>query len=130
MAHHDHHISSPQLLITTFLALVALTILTCVMAMLPLDSVPLQYVAPMIFDAPQDLSWLDMPITLVIATVKAALVAVIFMHLQHDKLINSIVLIGSVVFLVLFVGMVLMDSNEYQPQVGEYLYEQEAVAAP
>lgn len=130
MAHHEHHISSPKLLISTFLALVALTVLTCVMATLPLNSVPLQYVAPMIFDAPQDLSWLDMPITLVIATIKAALVAVIFMHLQHDKLINSIVLIGSVVFLALFVGMVLMDSNEYQPEIKSYLYEQEAVAAP
>ncbi len=130
MAHHEHPISSPKLLITTFIALVALTILTCVMATLQLTSVPMQYVAPMIFDTPQDLSWLDIPITLAIATVKAALVAVIFMHLQHDKLISSIVLIGSVVFLVLFVGMVLMDSNEYEPQVESYLYNQEVTAAP
>ncbi len=123
MSQHEHHISSPNLLISTFIALVALTILTCVMAQVSLDNVHVEVVAPMIFDAPQDLSWLDMPITLIIATAKALLVAVIFMHLQHDKLLNSIVLIGSVVFLVLFVGMVLLDSNEYQHQIDEYIYD-------
>lgn len=124
MADHGHHISSPKLLISTFVALVALTILTCVVAeYVDLSNVHLEYVAPMIFDAPQNLEWLDMPITLAIATAKALLVAVIFMHLQHDKLLNSIVLIGSVIFLVLFVGMVLLDSNEYQPQINDYVYD-------
>ena len=111
---HSHHISSPQLLISTFVALVALTILTVVVAQhAHLESFPVQVIAPMVFDAPMDLSWLDMPITLTIATVKALLVAVIFMHLQHDKLFNSLLLIGATFFMVLFIGMVLLDSDQY-----------------
>ncbi|TWT46761.1 cytochrome C oxidase subunit IV family protein [Botrimarina hoheduenensis] len=123
-AHHEHHVSSPQLLVTTFLALVALTVLTVAVSQyVHLNGVQVPFV-----DAPQDLRWLDIPITLVIATIKALLVAVIFMHLQHDKLFNSVVLAGSVIFLVLFVGMVLLDSNEYQPDIKSYL-EQKAVLA-
>ncbi|MEO1496390.1 MAG: cytochrome C oxidase subunit IV family protein [Planctomycetota bacterium] len=125
-AHHEHHISSPQLLWATFLALVALTVLTVAVS----KGVPLEGVQVPFVDAPQDLRWLDMPITLSIATVKALLVAVIFMHLQHDKLFNSVLLAGSVIFLVLFVGMVLLDSNEYQPQVQSYLEDRAAMANP
>lgn len=130
-ADHSHHISSPALLISTFVALVALTALTVAQSVyVDLENFPLDFFAPFIFNGPQDLSWLDMPVTLAIATVKAALVAVIFMHLQHDKLFNGLLLIGSVLFLVLFVGMVLLDSNQYQPQIESYLYNAEATAAP
>lgn len=125
-AHHEHHISSPQVLWATFLALVALTVLTVAVSVgVPLESVDVPFV-----DAPQDLRWLDMPITLTIATIKALLVAVIFMHLQHDKLFNSVVLAGSVIFLVLFVGMVLLDSDQYQPQIESYLEDQAILANP
>lgn len=124
--HHEHHVSSPQLLTSTFLALVALTVLTVAVSVgVPLNDVKVPFV-----DAPQDLRWLDMPITLTIATVKALLVAVIFMHLQHDKLFNSIILAGSVIFLVLFVGMVLLDSDQYQPQIQNYLDDQAIMANP
>ena len=114
---HSHHISSPQILITTFLALVALTILTVAVSFAQRDGLI-------------DLGAWDMPVTLGIATVKAALVAVIFMHLQHDKLFNAILLIGAVVFMTLFIGMVLLDSKEYQPDVRDYLYDKSATAAP
>ena len=98
-------------MISTFVALVALTILTCALAML-------------------DLGQLDMPVTLGIATVKALLVAVIFMQLQHDKLFNSLILIGAAAFLVLFIGITVLDSNECRPKVESYLYDQELSAAP
>jgi cytochrome c oxidase subunit 4 len=101
-AHHTHHITSPAVLISTFLALIALTVLTCVMAQFPLGS------------------W-DMPVTLGIATVKALLVAVIFMHLQHDKLFNSLLLVSAAVFMVLFLSMVVLDSNQYQQDVKDYV---------
>lgn len=127
---HTHHISSPALLWATFFALVALTILTVSVAQYPLDAVPMQFVAPMVFDTPQDLSWLDMPITLTIATMKALLVAVIFMHLQHDKLFNSVLLIGAVVFMVLFIGMVVLDTQQYEPEVLDYQYNKQAELNP
>ncbi len=111
MSQHTHHISSPATLISTFVALVALTVLTCALATL-------------------DLGEFDMPVTLGIATVKALLVAVIFMQLQYDKLFNSILLISAAAFLVLFIGMTILDSKECRPDVESYLYDQELSAAP
>ncbi len=127
---HSHHISSPQLLIATFIALVALTILTCAQASIPWDQARLDIAAPFIFDTPQDLSWLEIPVTLTIATIKALLVAVIFMHLQHDKLFNSLLLVGAAFFMVLFIGMVLLDSDQYQPEIKSYLDDKAAMANP
>lgn len=128
---HTHHISSPILLWATFLALVALTFLTVAVASyVQLETFPVQLFAPMVFDAPMDLSWLDMPITLGIATAKALLVAVIFMHLQHDKLFNSVLLIGAAIFMVLFIGMVVLDSQQYQPQISDYSDDKAAMANP
>ncbi len=127
---HGHHISSPQLLWATFAALVALTLLTVAVSTVSLKNFPVQHVLPIVFNDPMDLSWLDMPITLAIATAKALLVAVIFMHLQHDKLFNGVILIGSVVFLVLFLGMTVLDSHEYDPQIDAYQADQAAMANP
>ena len=114
---HTHHVSSPQLLVATFLALVALTILTVAVSFAQRDGLI-------------DLGQWDMPVTLAIATVKAALVAVIFMHLQHDKLFNSVLLIGGVLFMALFIGMTILDSQQYQPDVQDYTYDKEAAAPP
>ncbi|MEQ8847064.1 cytochrome C oxidase subunit IV family protein [Botrimarina sp.] len=128
---HSHHITSPQLLWATFAALVALTLLTvAVSSYVHLERFPAQVFLPMVFDDPVDVRWLDMPITLAIATAKALLVAVIFMHLQHDKLFNAILLIGAVVFMVLFIGMALLDSGQYQPQVETYTSDKEAMQNP
>jgi cytochrome c oxidase subunit IV len=125
-----HHISSPQILWATFAALVALTLLTVAISTVPLENFPVQYFLPMVFNDPMDLRWLDMPITLSIATAKALLVAVIFMHLQHDKLFNSVLMIGAVVFLVLFLGMTVLDSHEYDPDVDAYQADKTAMANP
>ncbi|HUU82636.1 MAG TPA: cytochrome C oxidase subunit IV family protein [Phycisphaerae bacterium] len=57
--------------------------------------------------------WLAM----IIATVKASLVALYFMHLRYDKPFNAIVLVGSLVFVMLFVGVAMMDVKEYQPEL-------------
>lgn len=128
---HSHHISSPAILWATFAALVALTILTVAVASyVPLERFPVQLFLPMVFDNPMDLRWLDMPITLGIATAKALLVAVIFMHLQHDKLFNSVLLIGATIFTVLFIGMVLLDSSQYQPDIESYLDDKAVMANP
>ena len=57
---------------------------------------------------------LNIWIALLIAGVKAIVVALYFMHLRWDSRFNALVFACAVVFLVLFIGVTLMDSAEYQ----------------
>jgi cytochrome c oxidase subunit 4 len=57
--------------------------------------------------------WLAMGI----ATVKGSLVALYFMHLRWDKPFNAIVFVSALVFVMLFVGLALMDTLAYQPEL-------------
>ncbi len=50
-------------------------------------------------------------IALTIATIKASLVALFFMHLAHDKPVNGVILVAAFVFLGLFLGFTLVDAN-------------------
>lgn len=50
-------------------------------------------------------------IAVVVATIKATLVATFFMHLLHDKLFNSIVLVMSFVFLGVFLFLTSEDMS-------------------
>jgi len=52
-----------------------------------------------------------------IATVKAALVALYFMHLRYDSPFNALLLVSALVFVALFLGLTMLDTHEYQPQV-------------
>jgi cytochrome c oxidase subunit IV len=49
-----------------------------------------------------------------IATVKASLVLLYFMHLRYDRPVNAIVFIFALFFVALFIGGVLQDSQHYQ----------------
>jgi cytochrome c oxidase subunit 4 len=51
---------------------------------------------------------------LIIATVKASLVALYFMHLRYDESFNAIVLMAALIFLSLFVGLALLDTQHYR----------------
>jgi len=62
----------------------------------------------------------NLAIALLIALVKASLVALYFMHLRWDRPINAIVLIGALLFVALFCGFALLDSATYRPQVEQY----------
>jgi len=70
--------------------------------------------------------WLDLGpagnlwIALLIATIKAALVALYFMHLRYEKPIISIILIVTLCFVILFIGLSMMDSRAYQPSIRAY----------
>lgn len=98
-AHHDDHglahIASVKVLLGTITALLALTIAT-VMA-----------------------TWWDFGrgmnlfIAMVIATVKAGLVCMFFMHLRYDKKFHTVVFLAGVLFAILFVGFALMDRGQY-----------------
>jgi len=48
---------------------------------------------------------------LLVASVKAGLVAAIFMHLAYDKKLNALVLVVSLVFLAIMLGLTLADTK-------------------
>jgi cytochrome c oxidase subunit 4 len=64
-----------------------------------------------------DLGSFNLWLAMIIATVKASLVALYFMHLRWERPFNTIVFVGSLVFVMLFVGFTLMDTLEYQPEL-------------
>ncbi len=64
-----------------------------------------------------DLGSLNLWVAMAIATVKASLVLLYFMHLRYDRPINAIAFIGAFLFVLLFVGLALMDSSQYQPDL-------------
>lgn len=64
-----------------------------------------------------DLGWLNIWIGLAIATGKAALVALYYMHLRWDRPFNAFVFLGAFLFLFLFIGIAMMDTAHYQPQI-------------
>lgn len=92
MSEHSHHISSVKQLASVAFALLVLTILTVVA------------------------SWAHFPepwniiVALIIAVVKAGLVSLFFMNLYWDSKFNSMLLIASIVFFTLLVGITLLDT--------------------
>lgn len=67
-------------------------------------------------------TWIDLGdwnlwVAMAIATAKAALVALYFMHLRYDNAFNSLLLVTALLFVLLFIGLTLMDTLAYQPQV-------------
>ena len=95
---HLSHVMSPQMLLGVFGWLLLLTALTVGLAQVPLGA------------------W-EIWISLGIATVKAGLVALYFMHLRYDAPLNGAIFVFSLVFVALFLGFTLMDANEYFPDV-------------
>ncbi len=94
---HFHVVPLP-LLISVFLALIVLTILTVGATKVDLGNANL---------------WLAM----LIAGVKATLVALYFMHLKWDKKFYSFIFLGGIAFVALFIGIALMDTQAYQPDI-------------
>jgi cytochrome c oxidase subunit 4 len=59
-------------------------------------------------------------VAMVIATIKAALVCVFFMHLLWDKKFNAVLFLTSVLLLILFLSLTTNDRGEYQHDVDAY----------
>ncbi len=59
-------------------------------------------------------SW-NLAIAMGIATVKAALVALYFMHLRYDHPFHALIFVTGLVFLTLFLSLTLLDTLQYQP---------------
>ncbi len=64
-----------------------------------------------------DLGAVNLFVALLIATVKASLVVLYFMHLRYDHPFNAVIFIGALLFVALFVSLALMDTIEYQPEM-------------
>jgi cytochrome c oxidase subunit 4 len=98
-------------LIAVFLALIVLTVLT-------------------VFQATLELGNVELIASLVIATIKATLVILFFMHMIHDKPLNAILFIGSFVFVALFLGFTLMDAGAYRDVIELIVVEPDIPANP
>lgn len=92
------HIVPWQILLGVWIALMVLTYFTVTVASLNLGALSL---------------WT----ALGIATSKATLVALYFMHLRYERAFYSFIFIASLFFVLLFVGLALMDTVSYQPEL-------------
>lgn len=64
-----------------------------------------------------DLGPLNIIIALGIAVIKAGVVAMYFMHLRYDRPFHGMIFIGSLLFVAIFIGMLLLDTKAYQPNL-------------
>jgi cytochrome c oxidase subunit 4 len=64
-----------------------------------------------------DLGRLNVVVALAIAATKASIVALYFMHLKYGDRMNSIVLVFSLFMTAFFIGFVIFDTVEYQPDI-------------
>lgn len=102
-AHDEHHVHAlpMRVLLATFVLLLILTAATVAVWKIDLGSIAIL-------------------VSLGIALIKAAAVALYFMHLRYDSLFNGIILICALLFVVIFIAISLLDSHEYQPGRLEY----------
>ncbi len=106
---HDHgvgHVVPIKYLIANGLALIVLTFIT----------VGARYLDFGAFNFDD----INILLALAIAVVKASLVCLFFMHLFWDRQFNSIILVGSLFFVILMIGLTMLDSGEYETNVAEY----------
>jgi len=99
---HGHgiaHVASPKVLLATWGTLMVLTVVTVLATKIDLGAN------------------LNLLLAMVIATVKATLVCLYFMHLRYDKLFHSVILVSALLLATLFVTFALMDSHQYQPDI-------------
>lgn len=91
-AHHGHHIVPVKTLVAVISALFFLTVFT-------------------VFTAQFDLGAFNVPLALAIALTKAGLVVSIFMALKWDNRVNSTILAVGVLFVMVFITFILMDTE-------------------
>ncbi len=88
---HGHHITPFRTLLQTFIALIALTVVTVAASQIHLGP-------------------LNVPIAIGIAVVKASIVAAFFMALKYDNRVNFLVLAIGLVMVVVFISFTLFDT--------------------
>jgi len=92
--HDNHDANAPKIYAAVLGALLILTFIT-------VGASKIQFGSGMV----------NVVIALTIATVKASLVGLFFMHLIHDKAMNAIILVSSFIFLGVFIGFCYTDQS-------------------
>ncbi len=92
------HVMPVPTLLAVFLVLMVLTVLTVMATWV-------------------DLGGWNLAIAMGIATIKASLVALYFMHLRYDHPFNALLFVVALAFLATFIALTLIDTLEYQPDV-------------
>jgi cytochrome c oxidase subunit 4 len=90
---HHPHVLPLSLYIGTWLTLLALTVIT-----VGASYVNLGHTGNLI-------------VALLIATIKASVVALIFMHLKWDHKFHSMIFVSSLLFLAIFIGITMSDTQ-------------------
>ncbi len=116
--HADHsargpmaHVMPVPMLLGVFLTLIGLTVLTVAVTW-------------------HNFAGWNLLIAMGIATIKAALVALYFMHLRYDHPFNGLVFVAALVFLGLFMSLTLLDTQQYQADVAAYQQQNDVAPAP
>lgn len=101
--HHDAiaHVTPVRLLIGVWGALMVLTVVTVAVTRVDLGAST------------------NLVIAMAIATVKAGLVVTYFMHLRWDRPFHTLIFVGSLLFVSLFISMTLLDKSEYEHDIDE-----------
>ncbi|NOX56471.1 MAG: caa(3)-type oxidase subunit IV [Planctomycetes bacterium] len=99
------HVVPVSTLLAVFAALIVLTYIT-------------------VFVSTLDVGRWSLWVALAVATAKGSLVVLYFMHLRYDSPFNAFIFATALVFLGLFLGIVLLDSIEYQPDIEMFLRNQ------
>jgi cytochrome c oxidase subunit 4 len=73
---------------------------------------------------------LNIWIAIGIATVKATLVALVFMHLAYDRPFNALVLVATLCFVTLFMGLALLDAFHYRGNIDAFRAQNPDRVAP
>ncbi len=77
-----------------------------------------------------DFGTLNLWLALAIATTKAALVILIFMHLAYDRPFHAVILVATVLTIMIFTGLTLQDVSHYEPNVQAYQQDHPDRIAP
>jgi len=86
----SEHIDSPKVYIAVFIALLAFTLLTTMVATV-------------------DLGFFNVVVALVIAVIKMLLVALFFMHLRYSSILTKVVVGGGLLWLMIMLGLSATD---------------------
>jgi cytochrome c oxidase subunit IV len=89
-----HHVVSWQLNLAILVILLFLTLVTVAVTLVDLGASA------------------NLAIALLVAVAKAALVLLYFMHLRWDAPFNAVALIGSMLFVMLFIVVAIMDTDQ------------------
>ncbi len=95
-----HHIIPLKTLLSTTLALLVLTVATVLVFYI---NIPAPF---------------DVIVALLLATFKATLVGMFFMGLYYDEKFNTVVLIFSFLFFIVFIGITLLDTMYRDSGIG------------